>query len=79
MTQQYYVLISRRFAQIHVDIVGPLPQSEGYRYLFTTTHKTTRWPKTTLIYDETAESCAGALLTSWVARFGLNKVSIVSD
>ena len=30
------------------------------------------------IYDETAESCAGALLTSWVARFGLPE-HITSD
>ena len=33
----------------------------------------TRWPETTPSYDETAESCAGPLLTSWVARFGLPK------
>ena len=69
---------SRRFAQIHVDIVGPLPQSEGYRYLFTITDRATRWPEATPIYDETAESCAGALLTSWVARFGLPE-HITSD
>ena len=69
---------SRRFAQIHVDIVGPLPQSEGYRYLFTITDRATRWPEATPIYDETAESCAGAFLTSWVARFGLPE-HITSD
>ena len=69
---------SRRFAQIHVDIVGPLPQSEGYRYLFTITDRATRWPEAAPIYDETAESCAGALLTSWVARFGLPE-HITSD
>ena len=69
---------SRRFAQNHVDIVGPLPQSEGYRYLFTITDRATRWPEATPICDETAESCAGALLTSWVARFGLPE-HITSD
>ena len=63
---------SRRFAQIHVDIVSPVLQSKGYRYLFTITDGATRWPEATPIYDETAESCAGALLTSWVARFGLS-------
>ena len=30
----------------------------------------TRWPEAAPIYDQTAESCVGALLTSWVARFG---------
>ena len=33
------------FAQIHVDIVGPLPQLEGYRYLFAITDRATLWPK----------------------------------
>ena len=37
---------SRRFAHIHVDSVGPLPQSEGYRYLFTITDQATGWPCT---------------------------------
>ena len=69
---------SRRFAQIHVDIVGLFPQLEGYRYLFTITDRETRWREATPIYDETAESCAGALLTSWVARFGLPE-HITSD
>ena len=41
---------SRRFAQIHVDIVGLLPQSEIYRYLFTITDRATRWPEATHSY-----------------------------
>jgi hypothetical protein len=35
----------RRFEHIHVDIVGPLPQSSGSSYLFTVVDRTTRWPE----------------------------------
>ncbi|KAG8171694.1 hypothetical protein JTE90_012613, partial [Oedothorax gibbosus] len=32
---QRFILTSRRFEHIHLDIVGPLPPSEGYSYLIT--------------------------------------------
>ncbi|XP_037775005.1 uncharacterized protein LOC119572076, partial [Penaeus monodon] len=35
----------RRFTHIHVDIMGPLPLSEGHRYLFTIVGRPTRWPE----------------------------------
>jgi hypothetical protein len=35
----------RCFSHIHVDLVGPLPRSSGYSYLFTLIDRTTRWPR----------------------------------
>ena len=32
----------RRFGHVHVDIVGPLPPSNGFCYLFTVTERSTR-------------------------------------
>jgi hypothetical protein len=34
----------RRFSHLHVDLVGPLPRSSGFSYLFTIIDRTTRWP-----------------------------------
>ncbi|ROT80311.1 Transposon Ty3-G Gag-Pol polyprotein [Penaeus vannamei] len=68
----------RRFGQIHVDVVGPLPQSEGKRYIFTIIDRSTRWPEATPMEDATTRSCAQALLDSWIARFGLPE-HITSD
>jgi Integrase zinc binding domain len=33
----------RRFSHIHVDLVGPLPASEGATYVFTVIDRNTRW------------------------------------
>jgi hypothetical protein len=35
----------RRFAHLHVDLVGPLPSSASCTHLFTIIDRTTRWPE----------------------------------
>ncbi|XP_072133508.1 protein NYNRIN-like isoform X1 [Mobula birostris] len=68
----------RRFNHIHVDIVGPLPVSRGARYLLTMIDWFTRWPEAVPLTDTTSESCARALIATWVARFGV-PAHITSD
>ena len=41
------------FSSINVDLVGPLPVSQGYRYLFTVVDMATRWPEAFPIKDMT--------------------------
>ena len=60
-----------RFESIHVDLVGPLPESEGHRYLFTIVDRFSRWAEAIPLVDMTAKSCARALLRHWVSRFGV--------
>ena len=61
---------TQRFAAVHVDIVGPLPESEGYRYLFTIVDRFTRYPEAIPLREATAASSARALLT-WISHFGM--------
>ena len=68
----------RRFSHIHVDIVGPLPSSEDHRYLFTIVDRSTRWPEALPLKTADAASCASALLSSWISRFGV-PLHITSD
>ena len=69
---------SRRFEHIHVDIVGPLPVSQGYTHLLTIIDRYSRWPEAIPVVDTSAISLARALLHVWIARFGI-PARITSD
>lgn len=60
----------RRFGH-HVDVVGPLPPSDGTQNLFIATERSTRWPEAIPMQHTTARDCAEALLHGWISRFGV--------
>ena len=75
---QHGHLPDRRFQRIHVDIVRPLPISQGKSYLFTIIDRYTRWPEAIPMADATASSFAFALLSQHIARFGVPE-DVTSD
>ncbi|XP_066958246.1 uncharacterized protein [Macrobrachium rosenbergii] len=68
----------RRFGHIHINVIGPLPQLGGARYLLTITDCSTRWPEATPMEEASTASCTEALLSSWISRFGVPD-SITTD
>lgn len=66
-----FPLPNSRFRHIHVDIVGPLPPSNGNRYLLTIVDRFSRWPEAIPLENMTAHSVAKAFYETWIARFGV--------
>ncbi|GFS93834.1 putative gag-pol protein [Nephila pilipes] len=63
---QQYHNVSKRFTEINLDIIGPLPSSEGFRYCLTIIDRYCRWPEAIPLPDIRADN----LLKGWIARFG---------
>ncbi|CAH2109205.1 unnamed protein product [Euphydryas editha] len=61
---------SARFKHVHMDLIGPLPISNNNRYCLTVVDRYTRWPEAYPLPDMTADTCAAAFISGWVARFG---------
>ena len=62
---------NRRFSHVHVDVTGPLPISQGMRYVLTMIDRSTRWCEAAPLPDQSANSCTTAFVTYWLARFGI--------
>jgi transposase InsO family protein len=60
-----------RFKDLQIDVVGPLPVSEGMRYLLTIHDRTTRWTEALPMAEANAETCSTAMQRGWIQRFGL--------
>jgi IS30 family transposase len=60
-----------------VDLVGPLHMSKnGESHIFMVVDQSTRWAQAIPLSSTTADSCATALVSGWVSRFGvLNQIT----
>ena len=67
-----------RFSVVHVDLVGPLPPSEGQVYLLTCADRFTRWVEAVPLENIRAENVCRKFVETWVSRFGVPDV-VVTD
>ncbi len=69
---------SMKFAQCHIDLVGPLLNSHGRTYLFAACDSFSRWIKAVPICDISPDSIARTFFETWVSRYGIPNV-VTSD
>ena len=71
---QHIPLPFRHFSHLHIDLVCPLPASEGFTHLFTVIDRTTRWAEAIPLQSTSVAACVCALFHGWIARFGVQAV-----
>jgi len=62
-----------RFEHIHMDLVGPLPESDGYKYCLTIIDRFSRWPVAVPLKQIDATTVIRAFYNNWIANFGAPK------
>ena len=67
----HFLVPERRFDHVNLDLVGPLPTSQGFTHLLTMVDRTTRWPEAVPLVSTAAADVARAFIITWVARFGI--------
>ena len=60
-----------RFQHIHMDLVGPLPSSNGHTHILTVIDRFTRWPVAIPLADTSTETVLKNLISGWVANYGV--------
>ncbi|GFW23885.1 hypothetical protein TNCV_945691 [Trichonephila clavipes] len=61
---------SSRFEHVHIDLVGPLPPSEGFRYCLTCLDRFSKWPEAFPMVEISAEAVTKSFNSGWISRFG---------
>ena len=74
VTKGAFEVPERRFSHVIVDIVGPLPESYGYKYILTAICRTTRYLQGIPLKEASASEAATGFLQGWLAFFGLPSV-----
>ena len=64
----------QRFTHIHLDIVGPLPPSKGFKYILTLKDRHTRFVQGIPLVTPTSEAIADAFMLHWTSIFGLPSI-----
>lgn len=60
-----------RFRHVHIDLVGPLPPSNGFTHILTCIDRFTRWPVAVPLSNTTSEAVAQKFLEAWISHYGV--------
>ncbi|UYV75534.1 hypothetical protein LAZ67_13000536 [Cordylochernes scorpioides] len=59
-----------RFGTVHIDLIGPLPPSEGKTYCLTLIDRFTNWVEVLPVEDIKADTIIKSFYKEWISRYG---------
>ena len=59
-----------RFCHVHIDIIGPLPVTNGYKYCLTIIDRFSRWSEAVPLTNIEAFTVCRAFVDNWISRYG---------
>lgn len=65
-----FQLPSERFSDVHIDLIGPLPPSNGNIYCLTCIDRYSNWMEVIPLQNMLADTVARAFYSNWISRFG---------
>ncbi|XP_068233430.1 uncharacterized protein [Palaemon carinicauda] len=68
----YFKQPMRHFGHVHINVIGPLPNSGRDCFLLTVIDRFARCIEATPCQDSSTPSCVNTLLLSWISRFGVS-------
>ena len=74
-----YPIATEVLSELNVDLIGPLPESRGHRYIFTICDRFTKACFAFALPDTKSDTIATYFLNHYVAIFGLPKVIITDN
>lgn len=60
-----------RFDQVHLSIVGPFPQSDGFAFILTCMDSLTGWPEAAAMKNAKLKTTFSTFVWCWISRFGV--------
>ncbi|GFU09747.1 retrovirus-related Pol polyprotein from transposon opus [Nephila pilipes] len=73
-----YQAPDKSFSVVHIDLIGPLPPSEGMMYCLTCIDRFSSGMEVVHLPDITAEIVGKAIYEHWICRFGVS-ATIITD
>ena len=70
LSPAHFVSPDGRFKHIHMDLVGPLPNSDGFKYCLTMIDRFSRWPEAVPLPNIEALTVCRAFVDTWISRYG---------
>ena len=62
---------TEKFKDIHLDIVGPLTECQGYSYILTAVDRFSRWSMAEPMRNQIAWTVADTFIRGWVQNYGI--------